>query len=67
MIPKAYRWIGEMKEIASQVNGPEGDIYLGLAELYQRVQEALEKNGRDDGDVKILLDFAKRAKELSEK
>ena len=42
-----------MKEIATQVNGPEGDIYLGLAELYQRVQEALEKNGRDDGDVKI--------------
>lgn len=34
MLPKAYRWIGEMEEIAGFVGEGEGDIYHGVAKLY---------------------------------
>jgi len=41
MIPKAYRWIGEMEEIAqcfSEVGLP-GSTFEGFAEIYRRVAE----------------------------
>ena len=76
MVPKAYRWIGEMQEIASFVDSgaqtssasseaPKhriGDIYRGVSALYQRVQDSLEKDGRERGDIATLLKFSQDAK-----
>ena len=38
ILPKAYRWVGEMEEIAGFVE--EGNIYHGLAEVYGRVERS---------------------------
>ncbi|KAJ7209585.1 6-phosphogluconate dehydrogenase C-terminal domain-like protein [Mycena pura] len=64
MIPKAYRWVGEMSEIAGFVGDGEGDIYRGLSELYARIERS-EKGDRQDSEV--LAKFAKEAKEILEK
>ena len=40
MIPKAYRWVGEMEEIAGFVGGKEANIYQGMAGIYERVERA---------------------------
>ena len=53
MFPKAYRWVGEMKEIAGFVGGEEGNIYHGLAEVYGRVDESSK------GEIEILNEFVK--------
>ncbi|THH09216.1 hypothetical protein EW145_g2174 [Phellinidium pouzarii] len=66
MIPKAYRWVGEMGEIASFVGEGEGDIYKGLAQLYRRVEGSLEQDGKKHGDVGTLLNFAQDAKNVLE-
>jgi 3-hydroxyisobutyrate dehydrogenase-like beta-hydroxyacid dehydrogenase len=46
MLPKAYRWVAEMREI-SQFTQPDGagDIYAGAAEIYQRVARSLARGG----------------------
>lgn len=58
MMPKAYRWVGEMEEIAEFVGGSEGDVYRGLAKLYERVAS-------DEGEeVSTLIRFVEKAKKL---
>jgi 3-hydroxyisobutyrate dehydrogenase-like beta-hydroxyacid dehydrogenase len=39
MIPKAYRWVGEMEEIAKTFEevGLPGEMFIGAAETYRRV------------------------------
>ncbi|KAG9316205.1 6-phosphogluconate dehydrogenase C-terminal domain-like protein [Chiua virens] len=60
MLPKAYRWVGEMQEIAGFV-GQEGDIYRGLARIYERVDRSL---GGDRADVEVLHKFVEDAKRM---
>jgi 3-hydroxyisobutyrate dehydrogenase-like beta-hydroxyacid dehydrogenase len=52
MIPKAYRWVGEMEEIARCFDevGLPGATFDGFAEVYRRVTEA------DDAPVPEVLD-----------
>ncbi|KAH8835601.1 6-phosphogluconate dehydrogenase C-terminal domain-like protein [Flagelloscypha sp. PMI_526] len=70
-IPKAYRWVGEMKEIANFVdttaeensgrNGDNmGDIYKGFANLFGRLED--DENARN-----VLKDVAALAKQKTEK
>ncbi|CAA7259187.1 unnamed protein product [Cyclocybe aegerita] len=59
MIPKAYRWVGEMEEIAGFVGGGEGEIYQGMAKVFGRV-EASVATGNDD--VERLQEFVEAAK-----
>lgn len=82
MIPKAYRWIGEMHEIADFVDAGDisrsrhlsdseqkyrvGDVYRGMAAVYKRIEESLEKDGKEKGDVATLLDFSRSAEEKLE-
>ncbi|KAF8813703.1 6-phosphogluconate dehydrogenase C-terminal domain-like protein [Phlegmacium glaucopus] len=47
MIPKAYRWVGEMKEISEFVGEKEGEIYQGMSKIYERVERSLQE-GNDD-------------------
>ncbi len=41
MLPKAYRWVPEMGEIAAFIGAerPESQIYQGMAELYQLIAD----------------------------
>lgn len=60
MLPKAYRWVGEMEEIAKFVGAGEGAIYEGIANLYKRIQQSLDDE--DQEDVKVLEKFVEDAK-----
>ncbi|KAK7472965.1 hypothetical protein VKT23_001069 [Stygiomarasmius scandens] len=51
MIPKAYRWVGEMEEIAGFIGGREGETYEGIARIYERV------TGNEGGEVETLKRF----------
>ncbi|KAF7362105.1 NAD-binding phosphogluconate dehydrogenase-like protein [Mycena venus] len=63
MVPKAYRWVGEMEEISGFVGEGEGDIYRGLAQLYSRI----ERSGKEDGkDLEVLAKFVAEAKKKTE-
>ncbi|EMD32144.1 hypothetical protein CERSUDRAFT_88420 [Gelatoporia subvermispora B] len=66
MLPKAYRWIGEMEEISAFVGGGEGSIHHGIAKLYERIERSMGEEG-DGEDVKVLKDFVQDAKKLIEK
>jgi hypothetical protein len=59
MIPKAYRWVGEMNEICGFVGGKEADIYQGMSGIYERVERSLEEG---NGDVVTLRQFVEKAK-----
>lgn len=59
MIPKAYRWVGEMEEIAGFVGGGEGDIYHGMSQIYARIERSIEEG---NGDVEVLKGFVDAAK-----
>jgi hypothetical protein len=59
MIPKAYRWVGEMEEISGFVGGKEGEIYQGMSGIYERVERSL-REGNDD--VVTLKEFVEKAK-----
>ncbi len=61
MVPKAYRWVGEMEEIAGFVGDGEGEIYKGIAKLYARVEKSLKE---DNVDVQVLKEFAEAAKKM---
>ncbi len=46
MLPKAYRWIAEMQEIAQFVTPDHaGEIYLGASHIYERVARAVTDQG----------------------
>lgn len=59
MVPKAYRWIGEMEEIADFVGGSEGDVYRGIAKVYERVEKSI---AGDQEDIATLRNFVEKAK-----
>ncbi|KAJ7782822.1 6-phosphogluconate dehydrogenase C-terminal domain-like protein [Mycena metata] len=56
MVPKAYRWVGEMKEIAGFVGEGEGEIYHGISKLYSRIEKGNEQ------DLEVLANFVAEAK-----
>ena len=62
MVPKAYRWVAEMREIAAFLgDGSEGAAaYEAFARLYDRI--AADATG-DKRDVAVLEAFAKAASE----
>lgn len=64
MMPRAYRWVGEMEEIGEFVGGEEADIYRGLAKTYGRVEKSL---GGDRADIEVLNDFVEGAKRAQKK
>ena len=68
MLPKAYRWVGEMEEISQFVGGEEGKVHEGFARLYERVEKSLNADeGSDDAkDVKVLREFVEDAKKTIE-
>ena len=59
MIPKAYRWVGEMKEISGFVGGKEAEIHQGMSRIYERIERSLLE-GNDD--VATLKQFVEKAK-----
>lgn len=73
MLPKAYRWVGEMEEISAFVasgsknaggdsTSGEEQIHLGMASTYARIERSLK--GEDGGqDVEVLKRFVEEAKE----
>lgn len=66
MLPKAYRWVGEMEEIAGFVGEGEGDVYKGMAQLYRRMEKSVEKDGKGEGDTGVLEAFVEEAKKVIE-
>ncbi|KAI0633639.1 6-phosphogluconate dehydrogenase C-terminal domain-like protein [Trametes polyzona] len=66
MLPKAYRWVGEMEEISAFVHEGLGEgeahVHHGFAHLYDRVTKALP----DGDDVVVLKKFAEDAKKASQ-
>ncbi|KAF5351720.1 hypothetical protein D9756_007468 [Leucocoprinus leucothites] len=54
MMPKAYRFVGEMQEIAEFVGEGQGDIHQGMAKLYERVAASINGDGKD---IKVLEQF----------
>ncbi|KAI9572337.1 6-phosphogluconate dehydrogenase C-terminal domain-like protein [Boletus coccyginus] len=64
MMPRAYRWVGEMEEIGEFVGGEEADIYRGLAKTYGRVEKSL---GGDRADIEVLNNFVEGAKRAQKK
>lgn len=55
MLPKAQRWVAEMKEISAFLGGPGGgELFQGAARLYERM--AADQQG-DRADVEALLGF----------
>jgi hypothetical protein len=58
MLPKAYRWSGEMEEIAAFVGADEAAlIYQGLARLYDRL--ARDRRGTE-AETNALEGFFER-------
>lgn len=46
MMPKAYRWVAEMQEIASFIAADgAGDIYTGASNVYERIARAISVSG----------------------
>ncbi|KAI0768685.1 6-phosphogluconate dehydrogenase C-terminal domain-like protein [Trametes elegans] len=62
MLPKAYRWVGEMEEISAFVRDGVGEgeanVHHGLASVYERVERSLP----DGEDVDVLKKFVEEAK-----
>lgn len=61
MIPKAYRWAGEMEEIAGFLGQGQGDTYMGIAKVYERVETSLKGN---NADIEVLKGMVEEAKKL---
>ena len=59
MFPKAYRWVGEMEEIAEFLGTDEQGalMYRGAARLYERIARAQSEGG---DDLRALSDFCAR-------
>lgn len=64
MLPKAYRWIGEMEEISEFVGEPLQDVHKGMSNVYRRVRDSVDGDGDDQ---RVLEKFVKDAIEILEK
>lgn len=64
MLPKAYRFSGEMEEIAGFVGGTEGAVYSGFAAVYERVAASVREGEAGGEDVKTLTGFVEEAKKV---
>ncbi|EJD42828.1 6-phosphogluconate dehydrogenase C-terminal domain-like protein [Auricularia subglabra TFB-10046 SS5] len=63
---KAYRFVGEMEEIASFIDsglGGPGQIFEGMAKLYARLADSVRKG---EGDVDVLNDWIDKVKKTRE-
>lgn len=60
MLPKAYRWVGEMHEIAGFVGEGGGELYNGIANTYARVEKSIEEGNEDVKVLESLVQAAKR-------
>ena len=59
MFPKAYRFVGEMEEIADHFGrASSAGIYRGMAELYQEIADDLAGGGK--GDIAALGAFFRK-------
>jgi putative dehydrogenase len=58
MYDKAYRWVGEMEEIADfhEANPAARDMYAAIARLYQFLAEAEAEQPRDPDNAISTLD-----------
>ncbi len=55
MIPKAYRWVAEMQEIANFIAADgAGDIYTGASNVYERIARAISNGGPE---INALREF----------
>jgi 3-hydroxyisobutyrate dehydrogenase-like beta-hydroxyacid dehydrogenase len=62
MFPKAYRWVAELEEIGRFAGPePEGEIYSGIARLYERIAADVEGPQAETG--KLAEFFAARRKD----
>jgi hypothetical protein len=60
MLPKAYRWIGEMEEISEFIGGPAGDTYKGIAKVYERIENSLTGDKSDVENLRKFIEEARR-------
>ena len=62
MLPKAYRWVGEMEEVSSFIRDGLGEeeahIHRGFARLYERIEGGLPEGE----DIAVLKKFVEDAK-----
>ena len=66
MLPKAYRWVGEMQEIVSFLDDdPAGaNIFKGAEQLYTRIAIEMEETAGEKGEeVSLLLGFFDSARQ----
>ena len=56
MFPKAYRWVAEMEEISAHLGAdtPGGEIYCGIARLYEEIARSYDGDKRD---IDVLRGF----------
>lgn len=61
MLPKAYRWVAEMEQIAQFIgNAREGaGIYQGTARLYEWIAAELRSSGNSES-LEALANFCKK-------
>jgi L-threonate 2-dehydrogenase len=60
MLPKAYRWVAEMEEIAEFLGGEDlgSPIYTGAARLYERIAREFA-DGDSEDQLAAMLSFCK--------
>jgi L-threonate 2-dehydrogenase len=66
MFPKAYRWVAEMEEITAFLGDPAaGQIYHGMAQLYEKVAEQVGSS--DPANAKDLARLTEFCREVAER
>ncbi|KAJ7080932.1 6-phosphogluconate dehydrogenase C-terminal domain-like protein [Mycena belliarum] len=65
MLPKAYRFVGEMEEVGGFVGAgsPGAHTFEGLAGVFARVARSVAGDADVAGDAQLLLKFAEQARE----
>jgi len=60
MLPKAYRWVAEMEQIAEFIGDERegGNIYEGMARLFDWIASELDRG--NSADVEALREFCKK-------
>lgn len=63
MLPKAYRWVAEMEEVAQFAGSPaERDMYEGIAALYQRIADDVDGANKETAVLAAFADAMKLAR-----